>query len=718
MSATGAAPKSRSLKSEGEAAPSLKQGEQPVRPRKAVSVTSGLRRSGKQTTLREKTLVQNAEATERVPPLHPEGPSLDVEERRARLDRDLDELSIPLTHKSEDEWSEGSSKLSEINAPTPDRPAKRESMLPSTAQRKGLSMDLATERANELLQLGKENLELAGNMKRECKAVVHDCLQEMYVTVLSLADSRSRHRLSLEQERARHAKELVCVERAHRKEINKIIESHTHKLDSLGQNTERTLQETQSVRSWLSFELPEPLREINNLTTKMDSLMQDLASLKKTGEGTSDSWARGWQVVSEKTTSIDRRTADVTKHLAQLKTAVEDLGACRKSPNKTLQMIPDPRLELVQAELREVSEKVDSLIDRPQCPPPRSDEKILEAIAPVPKKLADIDDRVQKLAAKAEEMPPPPQPSIGAEIMLTEVKQHLEDLRRGVSNLEEGHNKTSPTYAQAASRPAPEKRHRTRSPPREAHSIIVTSKDPEDTAEKVYKNIFKAVKPQQTGIRVDKVRKAKGQKVILSCTQKEDADKLAEQLRKAPRLKINEATNKNPLAVINNVLAYHSDAELLETIRAQNPRLFEGLDKNQESMKVRFRKRARNPLECHPVLELSPVLWKRMTETGVVYVGLQRRPIYDQSPLTQCTRCLGYGHSKKVCREEKDRCGHCGETHASDKCPKKGNPPCCRNCSQSKTKYTDLELQHNALHGDCPERLKWDAIARSKIAYC
>ena len=718
MSTTGATAKTKSLKSEGEVTASQKRGEQSAKPRKAMSVASGLRRTGtSKQSLRERTLVQNAEATERVPPLNPELFSSDIEEKRARLDRDLDDLSIPLSQKSEDEWSEGSSKRSDGQATTADRPARRESFLPSTSQRKGLSMDLATERANELLQLGKDSLEQAGNMKRECKATVHECLQEMYVTVLSLADSRSRHRLSLEQERARHARELVCVERAHRKELNKILETHTHKLEGLAQNMERTLQETESVRSWLVFEMPEPLQEIRNVNNKIDTLVQDLASIKTSEEGTLNKITKRWQALTETTALIDRRTADVAKHLADLKTAVEDLGACRRSPQKQLQLIPDPRLELVQAELREVGEKLNSLINRPQCPPPRSDKKILEAIAPVTKNLTAIGNRVQKLAEKTEELPPPPQPSIGAEIILTEVKQHLQDLRRGVSNLEEGQNK-SQTYAQAVSLPAPERKQKTRSPPSEAHTIIVSSKNPNDTAENVYKSIFQAAEPQKTGIRVDKVRKARGQKVILSCNIKEDATKLAEQLRNAPRLKVNEATNRNPLAVINNVLAYHSDAELLKTIRAQNPRLFAGLEKDQDEMRVRYRKRARNPLECHPVLELSPILWKRMTETGAVYVGLQRRPIFDQSPLTQCTRCLGYGHSKKVCREEKDRCGHCGETHTADKCPRKDKPPSCRNCSLSKTKYTDGERQHNALNGDCPERHRWDAIARAKVAYC
>ncbi|GBP72796.1 hypothetical protein EVAR_40297_1 [Eumeta japonica] len=56
-------------------------------------------------------------------------------------------------------------------------------------------------------------------------------------------------------------------------------------------------------------------------------------------------------------------------------------------------------------------------------------------------------------------------------------------------------------------------------------------------------------------------------------------------------------------------------------------------------------------------------------KTGYVYVGLQRRPVWDQSPLVQCSRCLGFGHSKKWCREQNDKCAHCGNDHTGPTCP-------------------------------------------------
>lgn len=74
---------------------------------------------------------------------------------------------------------------------------------------------MVTGVANTLLQNGKSALELALNMKREAKIIATESLQVLYETVLSLSDSRYRHKCNLEKERSRHAQELVHVKRAH-----------------------------------------------------------------------------------------------------------------------------------------------------------------------------------------------------------------------------------------------------------------------------------------------------------------------------------------------------------------------------------------------------------------------------------------------------------------------------------------------------------------------
>ncbi|GBP77545.1 Cytochrome P450 9e2, partial [Eumeta japonica] len=109
------------------------------------------------------------------------------------------------------------SASSELNTAAPIK-----NMLPRTKKRKGVKMDLATRKANEMLLIGKEAPESAGNMKRECKIIALESLQSLYKTVLALSDSRSKHKNNLEVERTRHAQEIVRIEWAKSKAITDV----------------------------------------------------------------------------------------------------------------------------------------------------------------------------------------------------------------------------------------------------------------------------------------------------------------------------------------------------------------------------------------------------------------------------------------------------------------------------------------------------------------
>ncbi|GBP11402.1 hypothetical protein EVAR_92914_1 [Eumeta japonica] len=82
----------------------------------------------------------------------------------------------------------------------------------------------------------------------------------------------------------------------------------------------------------------------------------------------------------------------------------------------------------------------------------------------------------------------------------------------------------------------------------------------------------------------------------------------------------------------------NSDEDIIESLKRKNQHATEKIDWNSVNIKVRYRRRARNELKCHPVLELSPELWRRLTDAGDVYVKLQRRLVWDQSLLI----CVNY----------------------------------------------------------------------------
>lgn len=249
------------------------------------------------------------------------------------------------------------------------------------------------------------------------------------------------------------------------------------------------------------------------------------------------------------------------------------------------------------------------------------------------------------------------------------------------------------------------------------HSIIVTSQEETETGEEVLNKIRQAVDAKEGWIKVERVRKAKDRKVILGFGSREERSKARERLEKnGVRLLVEEVRNRDPLLLLKDVLAVNTDEDLIKAYRNQNREVFHGLGQDEDRIAIKYRKRARNPHTCHVVVSVSPAIWGRTLRTGSLHIDLQRIRVEDQSPLVQCTRCLGYGHGKRFCREGVDLCSHCGGPHLNSECAERlaGEAPRCRNCAKAQLD----KVQHNAFYLECPVRKKWDRLARSAVAYC
>lgn len=181
-------------------------------------------------------------------------------------------LEVPQVKFPRIDYMESEEDLSDGSSTSGQMPIGRPSYVYLTTNRTGVEMDAATKIANEALQRGKEALEAAGNMKRECKQIAIDCLQTLYETILSLSDSRSRHKFNLEKERHHHAKEIVSIERAHNKQLVTSVQEINKKLDDTQNILQQTKEETQTIRSWLGYETREPYQQIKETAQKVTVL--------------------------------------------------------------------------------------------------------------------------------------------------------------------------------------------------------------------------------------------------------------------------------------------------------------------------------------------------------------------------------------------------------------------------------------------------------------
>lgn len=288
----------------------------------------------------------------------------------------------------------------------------------------------------------------------------------------------------------------------------------------------------------------------------------------------------------------------------------------------------------------------------------------------------------------------------------------LKEITLGVSEQITRMRENAPSYAEILSRP--QQVDSTRSKPK--HSVIVTTGIDTPTHEDTLKRVSDTLRANENGHQIEGVRKIRNGKIVISCASKAEIQRATDRLRTNKDLKVEEAVNKNPLVVIKNLMSYQDFGDIERAVQNQNRNLLEGLTAEEMRMEERYRRRARNPLEAHVVLRVTPQLWQRMTAAGKLFIGIQHVRVEDQSPLLQCSKCLGYGHGRKNCSEKEDLCHYCGEEHLRAQCPKieAGQPPNCINCKKAK----HLDAEHAAYSSQCVIRRKWDEISRTNIAYC
>ncbi|GBP97437.1 hypothetical protein EVAR_61143_1 [Eumeta japonica] len=204
--------------------------------------------------------------------------------------------------------------------------------------------------------------------------------------------------------------------------------------------------------------------------------------------------------------------------------------------------------------------------------------------------------------------------------------------------------------------------------------------------------------------------------VVLSCSSVEDAKKIEERLKiRGADLKVAKPEMRLPTVIIRDVLRVNSDEDIVRSLRTQNRHLSEGLDWDKVRARVCYRRRARNDLECHPVLEVSPELYHRLIKAGFVYVG-SKGARYGTSPRWCSVRAVSDTDTASVLQRSvrEVRALRRGAHWRNMPGPKGWRAPKCVNC----TKAGCEDTAHGAFSSECGVRAKWDDMARSKVAYC
>lgn len=219
---------------------------------------------------------------------------------------------------------------------------------------------------------------------------------------------------------------------------------------------------------------------------------------------------------------------------------------------------------------------------------------------------------------------------------------------------------------------------------------VIIRKETEDP-DKVREAVRERLKPQETGIPVEGLRRVKNG-VLIESSQKLSIDKVKE---KFADYEVRRVEASLPRVRLVGVPALETDgtiqADLLSLNLAHLPEAEKALCKVAYSYKGRFAG------QKTVIARVTPSARRQLIDKGYVHISWKKCKIEDYIEAPFCLKCGGYGHRKDTCREADPLCFKCGKKgHSARDC--KAKEPTCRNCVTAKRKDT----KHGIHKWDCP----------------
>lgn len=249
-------------------------------------------------------------------------------------------------------------------------------------------------------------------------------------------------------------------------------------------------------------------------------------------------------------------------------------------------------------------------------------------------------------------------------------------------------------------------------------AVLITAEGKE-TSEDIKSIITKTIKVPNLGIGINGIKKTTNNKIIMTCSNKEDAQKLKTEINKNKNgISAEELKKKRPCMIIKGVGGEYNEENFLNDLILQNGELS---DITNESIKVtKILKNRKSDQLRNVIIETTGPIRKTLLEKQRVNIGFVRAHIEDCNPLTQCYHCLGFGHTSLKClnKMNKPRCIHCAKNHKFSECEKTKDIVKCYNCDKNNNLFgTKNNTEHSANSEKCTYRKRMFIMAQQRIDY-
>lgn len=225
--------------------------------------------------------------------------------------------------------------------------------------------------------------------------------------------------------------------------------------------------------------------------------------------------------------------------------------------------------------------------------------------------------------------------------------------------------------------------------------VIVPEKDKEKDfmdASATYNAVTKAIKPVEMGIKIDRIIKGRNNSVRIVANPA-TFEKIRPALNSVG-MKVKEMEKLNPRLLVKDIPSDVNKEQFVQCLAKQNCS-----ENENDNIKVVYWFPVNEGRNNSAIIEVTPIIRRALLNQGRVYINWASCRVSDHIRVTQCYKCLQFGHTAKACNSDNDICGHCSEAHESRSCKSKKGALKCHNCALMKATDTG----HSALDATrCP----------------
>lgn len=240
-------------------------------------------------------------------------------------------------------------------------------------------------------------------------------------------------------------------------------------------------------------------------------------------------------------------------------------------------------------------------------------------------------------------------------------------------------------------------------------SVIIKPKDETQSNATTKTDLLRGVNPIESNVSVTKVRHIKGGGLLVSCSSKDEANKLSNEVstKLADKYTVREVKAVSPRIRIVGMTEEHGEESFVGLLTAQNQSTFSG-SSDLQLISFGLMERRRNDAGggsqrkksriYQAVVQVNIATYQKALDVGQLLVGYDCCSVYDAVEVTRCYNCCGYNHISNNCKSKRV-CPRCTGDHLVKDCTSHALK--CINCFNAGGGDPSDSIHHAAWDRSC-----------------